>query len=143
METAVNGMKIGELARRGGVGIDTVRFYEKHGLLPRPTRTASGYRQYGDGDVARLQFVRRAKDLGFRLDEIAGLLALSDNPEQDMQQVRASAQSKLLDVERRIGELQQVRDGLQALIVACPGSGARSDCPILQALGSGEMTDAH
>lgn len=135
-------MKIGELAQRGGVGIDTVRFYEKHGLLPRPARTASGYRHYHSSDVTRLQFVRRAKDLGFRLDEIAELLALSEHPEHDMQQVRASAQSKLQDVERRIAELQQVRKGLQSLVSACPGTGARSGCPILQALGM-ETADAH
>ena len=77
MNTVTRPLTIGRLARRAGVGIDTVRFYERARLLPRPVRTASGYRTYGDADVERLRFIRRAKALGFTLDDIAELLTLS------------------------------------------------------------------
>lgn len=127
-------MKIGELAQRAGVGVDTVRYYERQGLLPEPLRQASGYRSYAAGDVARLQFVRRAKALGFTLEEIRDLLALSSRPEDDMGGLKAAAGEKLADVEAKIAELTRIRDGLHTLIKACPGHGALERCPILNAL---------
>jgi DNA-binding transcriptional MerR regulator len=127
-------MKIGELAQSAGVGIDTVRYYERQGLLPLPTRQASGYRRYDTGDVARLRFVRRAKGLGFTLSEIRELLALSGRREDDMGTLKAAATAKLADVETRLAELARIRDGLEALIASCPGHGALEQCPILNAL---------
>lgn len=127
-------MKIGELANRTGVGIDTVRYYERQGLLPPPPRQPSGYRRYEPNDVARLRFVRRAKALGFTLGEIRELLALSDHREDDMADLKAAAAVKLADIDHKLAELTQVRAGLQALIVACPGHGALKHCPILNAL---------
>ncbi|MDQ3205943.1 MAG: heavy metal-responsive transcriptional regulator [Pseudomonadota bacterium] len=127
-------MQIGELARRAGVNIDTVRYYERQNLLPAPTRMASGYRRYVDGDVARLQFVRRAKALGFTLVEIGDLLALSERRGDDMAGLKATATEKLADVERRLVELTRIRDGLRTLVGSCPGHGALDDCPILAAL---------
>ncbi|SDR10441.1 Cu(I)-responsive transcriptional regulator [Pseudoxanthomonas sp. CF385] len=128
-------MNIGQLSRRTGVPIDTVRYYEKQRLLPPPTRTASGYRHYEADDVLRLTFIRRAKTLGFTLEEIRDLLALSRADDGDMAAIRAAAASKLADVEQRIAELTRVRDGLQTLVSACPGHGALDQCPILSALG--------
>lgn len=127
-------MKIGELAHRADVGIDTVRYYERQGLLPLPQRLASGYRRYDQSDVARLRFVRRAKALGFTLVEIRELLALSSRREDDMGGLKAAAGEKLLDVEARLAELTRIRDGLQTLVASCPGHGALAQCPILNAL---------
>lgn len=127
-------MKIGELARRAGVGIDTVRYYERQRLLPAPERLASGYRRYDATDVARLQFVRRAKALGFTLVEIRDLLALSGRREDDMGGLKAAASAKLADVQARVIELTRIRDGLKTLVASCPGQGALECCPILNAL---------
>ncbi len=127
-------MKIGELAQRSGVGIDTVRFYERQGLLPKAQRLESGYRVYAAGDVKRLRFVRRAKALGFTLPEIRDLLALSDHRDDDMAAIKTVAIAKMADVEAKLAELQRMRSGLQALVSACPGHGALADCPILDAL---------
>lgn len=127
-------MKIGELARRAAVGIDTVRYYERQGLLPAPQRLASGYRRYDETDVARLRFVRRAKALGFTLVEIRELLALSGRGEADMGGLKAAATEKLADVEAKLAELTRIRDGLRTLVAACPGHGALEQCPILNAL---------
>jgi MerR family copper efflux transcriptional regulator len=127
-------MKIGELARRTGVAIDTVRYYERQGLLPEPERRPSGYRSYGPDDVTRLHFIRRAKSLGFTLQEIAELLALSSRREDDMGSLKAAAQHRLADVEAKLAELARIRDGLQTLVDACPGHGALQTCPILHAL---------
>lgn len=127
-------MKIGQFAQRAGVGIDTVRYYERHGLLSPPGRLASGYRQYDEQDLAPLRFIRRAKALGFTLVEIQELLALSGQQDHGMEAVKAAASEKLADVEARMAELTRVRDGLRALVDACPGHGARAACPILNAL---------
>ena len=133
---ADSGMKIGELARRCDVNIDTIRYYERQRLLPAPDRLASGYRHYEATDIARLRFVRRAKGLGFALDEIKDLLALSDHRDQDMGELKSLAKEKLVDIEDRMMELSKIRDGLTTLIDACPGHGALATCPILNALAS-------
>ena len=127
-------MKIGEFAQRAGVAIDTVRYYERQGLLPQPLRRASGYRSYAEADVSRLRFVRRAKALGFTLGEIRDLLDLSGRRDNDMGGLKAAAAAKLADVEARIEELSRIRAGLHALVDACPGHGALQQCPILHAL---------
>lgn len=126
-------MGIGAIAKQAGVGIDTVRYYEKAGLLEPKQRLASGYRRYSDTEVTRLRFIRRAQALGFSLQEIRELLALSSR--RDVARVKRTAESKLQDIDTRITELQRVRDGLATLVAACPGHGRAADCPILQALG--------
>lgn len=136
--TTIIPMKIGELATRAEVGIDTVRYYERQGLLPQPLRQASGYRRYDQTDVARLSFVRRAKALGFTLVEIRELLALSSHPEDDMGTLKAAATAKLADVEAKLAELARIRDGLRTLVAACPGHGALEQCPILNALAENQ-----
>ena len=127
-------MKIGELAKRAGAGIDTVRFYERQGLLPRPQRQPSGYRSYEPGDVARLSFIRRAKALGFTLSEIRELLALSGRRQGDMAGLKVAATDKLVDIATRLSELTRIRDGLRTLVASCPGHGPLDGCPILAAL---------
>lgn len=127
-------MNIGQLANRAGVPIDTVRYYEKQGVLPPPSRSAAGYRRYGDDDLARLRFVRRAKALGFTLGEIRELLSLSGRRGEDMAAVNSAAQEKLADVEAKLAELRRIRDGLRQLVEICPGHGALERCPILAAL---------
>lgn len=130
-------LSIGVLARKAGVGVDTIRYYEREGLLPEPRRRASGYRDYDAGAVAQLRFIRRAKNLGFSLDDIRELLALSGDRGQGVAGVKARAEERLADVGHRIRELRRVQRGLKQLIDACPGHGDLSHCPILKAL-SGE-----
>ncbi len=132
---ATGSLSIGTVARGSGVAIDTIRFYEREGLLPAPRRRASGYRVYDRGVVVRLRFIRRAKALGFRLDEIRDLLALSEDREGGVEAVRQRAIERLADLDRRVRELNRIRRGLRELIDACPGHGAPEQCPILQALG--------
>lgn len=130
-EVAVN---IGQLARQAGVPIDTVRYYERQHLLPTAQRSAGGYRVFNDTDLTRLRFIRRAKALGFTLEEIGELLALSDQRGQDMAQVREAAVLKLQDIEQRVAELQRMHAALEQLVDACPGHGGLEQCPILGAL---------
>lgn len=130
-------MKIGEFARCAEVRIDTVRYYERQGLLPVPARQASGYRRYDQSDVARLLFVRRAKTLGFTLGEIRNLIALSKHPEDDMGGLKSAAIFKLADVETKLTRLRRIRDALRALVDSCPGHGPLHQCPILNALAKG------
>ena len=125
-------MRIGELAKRGKVRIDTVRYYEREGLLFPAGRQLSGYRQYGDAELKRLRFIRRAKDLGFNLKEIRGLLTLRSD--QDIARVKQAAQARLADIDRRIAELNFIRGGLHSLIEACPGHGRAEAGPFLNAL---------
>lgn len=128
-------MTIGRLAREAGVNIDTIRYYERNGLVPKPARRASGYREYETADVRRLRFILRAKELGFTLAEIAELLSLS--ADRDVRGVKRRAEQRLEQVEHKINELDRVRRGLKTLIDACPGHGELERCPIVAAL-SGE-----
>ncbi len=129
---------IGEVARRAAISIDTVRYYERRHLLPAPARRASGYRQYGDEDVQRLRFIRRAKALGFALEDIRSLLDLSIDHERGVHGLRARTEAKHADIDARIAQLQKMRRGLRQLVADCPGSGALAPCPILAALGGKE-----
>jgi MerR family copper efflux transcriptional regulator len=126
-------MQIGQLAQAAGVAIDTVRYYERQGLLPAPARRGS-YRNYQAEDVLRMRFIRRAKGLGFSLEEIAGLLQLSAHRNDDMAGLKQAAQARLSALEDRIAELERVRSALKQLVKACPGHGDLATCPILAAL---------
>jgi MerR family transcriptional regulator, copper efflux regulator len=127
-------LTIGEVARQAGVGVETVRFYERQGLLEEPERRASGYRQYDQEAVAVLRFIRRAKELGFTLKEIKGLLGLRLDAEATRAEVRAQAKAKVGDIEAKIADLQRMRDVLQSLIRKCHGDGTTTGCPILGAM---------
>jgi MerR family copper efflux transcriptional regulator len=134
MNAQIPPLTIGTVAKRVGVAIDTIRYYEREGLLPEPERRASGYRSYGEGTIAQLRFIRRAKNLGFTLEEIRELLALSADRQRGVKAVKQRAQQRLAAIELRIDELQRVRDGLAQLVESCPGHGSPEQCPILRAL---------
>jgi len=125
-------MTIGRLAKSAGVNVDTIRYYERNGLIPAPLRRASGYREYDAADVSRLRFILRAKGLGFTLAEIGELISLS--ADRDIEGVKARAQRRLAQVEQKIDVLERVRSGLKTLIDACPGHGDLERCPIIAAL---------
>ena len=127
-------MQIGQLATQAGVAIDTVRYYERQGLLPTPQRRASGYRHYDAQDISRLRFIRRAKAIGFSLQEIQDLLRLSGNQDADRAEVRALAQHRLLDIERKLRELDAMRATLATLVGQCSGHGSLEGCPIIDTL---------
>lgn len=127
-------LTIGKLAKATGVNIETIRFYERMGLMPPPRRRESGYREYSGDDIRRLKFIRRAKDLGFSLKEIQQLLALRVDPHTTCEDVRKRAEAKIASVEEKIRELQRVKQALETLAASCVGRGPVGDCPILEAL---------
>lgn len=129
----MNSIGIGALAKRAGVSIDTVRYYEKSGLLSPHARLASGYRRYSDLQLSRLRFIRRAQDLGFSLKDVRELLGLSK--QRDVARVKRAAERKLIEVAQKIAALERVRNGLAQLVSVCPGHGLTKECPILKALG--------
>jgi DNA-binding transcriptional MerR regulator len=130
---ATSSFTIGRLAGAAGVNIDTVRFYERLGLLRPAPRSGGGYRLYGQAEVQRLQFIRRAKTLGFPLEDIAELLRLTEDG-QDRGQVKAIAQRRVADLERRIAELERMRSTLAGHAGCCSGHGDLKGCPIIEAL---------
>lgn len=134
-------LTIGALARLAGVGAETLRHYERMGLLEPAERTASSYRLYGPAALQRLRFIRRAQALGFSLAQIGELLALHSRPAADMGAVRDIATQRLADIDARIADLQRMKSGLQQLVEACPGHGPGADCPILAALSGPEESD--
>jgi MerR family copper efflux transcriptional regulator len=128
----MSSLKIGALAKAAGVPIDTVRYYERTGLLPSPSRTESGYRAYQPEAVERLRFIRNSKRLGFTLHEIAQLLELRHAGARS--EVRQSAREKVEAIDRRIAELGELRHQLVQLIEECADEQHHPDCPILEAL---------
>ena len=132
------GLTIGQVARAAGIGVETVRFYERQGVLAPPPRTGSGYRQYAADTVGRLRFVRRAERLGFTLREVKELLALGADPDADRADVREKAQSKIDDVREKVRDLKLVLAQLVRLRDTCHGTGPAVDCPILTALNGAE-----
>jgi Hg(II)-responsive transcriptional regulator len=124
----------GALAKAAGLGIETVRYYERRGLLPAPARKPSGYRAYPESAVRRLRFIKRSQELGFTLNEVKELLALWENPETDRSKVRVKALAKVSDIESRINDLTKVRAQLLELSVNCKGKGTTKECPIMLAL---------
>ena len=130
-------MRIGKVSREAGVNVQTLRYYERRGLLPKTERLASGYREYDPATVARVRFIKNAQELGFTLNEIGELLALRTNRSQSQREVRALATRKIEEMERRIRQLTQMRDELAALVEHCGAT--RNDCVILDAFdGSNE-----
>ena len=127
-------MKIGELAKAAGSNCETIRYYEKIGLLPRPGRTDSNYRDYGPRDAERLAFIRHARGLGFELANIRSLIALAEEADRDCAAVDTIASRHLADVELKIARLEKLREELGQMVRACRG-GRIDSCRIIEALG--------
>ncbi|MBI3436341.1 MAG: MerR family transcriptional regulator [Proteobacteria bacterium] len=126
---------IGKAAREAGVNVETIRFYERQGMIEQPPRpNGKGARVYADATVARIRFIREAQQLGFALREIRELLALRANPTADCSEVRERATAKLLDVQQKIERLRRIGAALETLIVACPARGSLKACSIIDAL---------
>jgi MerR family mercuric resistance operon transcriptional regulator len=127
-------MKISDVAKTSGVGVETVRFYERKGLVPRPRRPVSGYRNYDSETARRIRFIRQAQELGFSLAEVRQLLALRTDPEVSCGEVRATAEKKIAEIDRKISSLRMMRSALDEMTRICPGTGPLDDCPILAAI---------
>ena len=125
---------IGQLAEKAHVNVETVRYYERRGLIPAPPRRESGYRQYSREDVSRILFIKRAQELGFTLKEISDLLELRVDPDTTCEDVRRQAEAKIGDIEERIQSLQKMKQALSKLVASCEGRGPTAECPILEAL---------
>lgn len=125
-------LTVGKLGHLAGVTADTVRFYERAGLLNNAQRSTSGYRLYGAADVDRVRFIRRARDLGFSLEEVAQLLALSDG--QGAPRIREVAEKRLVEIDRRLAEITRVREALAALVEGVQGDGSPKGSLIIRAL---------
>lgn len=126
--------KIGDLSRRTGVKVETIRWYEKVGLIATPARTEGNYRAYDSSALSRLSFIKRARDLGFSLDQIRALMTLAGDESRDCALVDALAREHLADIDRKLADLASLRGHLAALIESCSG-GVVADCRILDALG--------
>jgi len=129
----MTGMAIGALARAAGTKAETIRYYERIGLLPRPPRTAANYRSYGTADLARLSFIRRARALGFSIDQVSALLDLADRRDRSCEAVDALAKEHLETIEAKIADLMALRRELADLIGQCR-KGTIAECRILDAL---------
>jgi MerR family mercuric resistance operon transcriptional regulator len=125
----------GELARRTGCNLETVRYYETTGLIVPPPRSAKGYRLYGENDVRRLRFVLRARELGFAIEDIRGLLALVDGGTQTCAEVKARTEHHLVEVRAKIADLRRIEAVLATTAARCSGREV-PDCPILEALAA-------
>jgi MerR family copper efflux transcriptional regulator len=135
-------MRIGELAKRCGVSVQTLRFYERKGLLPEPPRRLSGYRDYPPEAEKLVRFIRTAKTFGFSLHEIRELLGLQRRSWATCADICAFVARKLEQIEARIRELQESRRMLSQLLEHCPGRGPLADCTILRTLAPGDSTSA-
>ncbi|MBI2753750.1 MAG: MerR family DNA-binding protein [Betaproteobacteria bacterium] len=134
-------LTIGTAARQAGVGVETIRFYERRGLIARPPKPpGAGFRRYAADTVHRIRFIRQAQQLGFSLRQIEELLSLEANPAADCSDVRRRALAKIEEVNTRINQLSEIRGALINLLAACPGSGALGACSILEALRVSEST---
>jgi len=134
-------LSIGQVARRAGVGVETVRFYERQGLLEEPPRRTSGYRQYSEQVIKRLHFIKRAQKLGFSLKEITELLLLRVDGQTSCEEVKGRTEAKIAEVEQKLFELQRMRQALLQVATLCTGQGPASACPMLDALDQQETLD--
>ena len=127
-------LTIGQLAKKTGVNTETIRYYERRGLIPKPSRRESGYRQYTQDTVTRIQFIKRAKELGFSLREILELLSLRFDPDTTCGDIKKRAEIKIADIEEKIRILRRMKRALITLTMECKDSGPARECPILEVL---------
>ena len=127
-------MTIGEVAEAAGVGVETIRFYERKHLIAQPKRPRSGFRKYDEDAARRIRFIRQAQELGFTLAEIKQLLELRLDPRRSCADVRSEAQMKIADIDEKLRSLQVMRSALVEITRSCSGEGPTSECPILDAI---------
>src|SRR5216683_674504 len=127
-------LKIGEVAERGGVNLQTIRYYEREKLLPEPPRLPSGYRMFPEQTVHRVRFIKRAQELGFSLAEIRDLLSIQIDPKRECSDVKRMAKTKIADIDEKIWTLEALKRVLGGLAELCPGRGTSSECPILESI---------
>ena len=137
-------MQIGVVAKKIGLSVDAIRFYERNGLLPRPPRTEGGFRRYGETDVETLAFVRRVQGLGFKLSEIRGLLRLRGNRLQPCAPVQRRLREKLADVQRKLHDLHKLEHELRLALRSCNKELRKRDahCPILRKANNSKQENA-
>jgi len=129
-------LTIGKLAKRSQVNLETIRYYERQGLLPKPPRLQSGYRSFPVESVGRIRFIKQAQELGFSLKEIKELLALQINPHSTGADVLKRTKAKIAGIEAKLKTLSAMKKALVRLTVSCNGNGSVSECPILESLSS-------
>jgi MerR family transcriptional regulator, copper efflux regulator len=134
----MNGLTIGELAERAKVHVETLRYYERRGLIESPPRSLSNYRLYPKEAVHRVRFIKRAKELGFSLKDIKEVLLLRAAPEAECTEIRAYAEAKIKDIDEKIHSLMAMKSALSTLVAACSGQGPLTECPILESLDTKE-----
>lgn len=139
LQLAMKKLTTGGLARLGGVNLETVRYYERRGLLPKPPRTEAGYRQFSLEAAHRLRFIKRAQELGFSLDEIRELLTLRIEPQQNCVDVRTRTKAKIADIEQKMKTLAAMKSILRGLVEQCENC-ADDECPILASLDQESST---
>jgi len=132
----MDSLRSGQLAKAVNVNVETLRYYERRGLLPKPPRRESGYRLYPPESISRLRFIKGAQELGFTLEEIQDLLTLRVDEAASKADVRLRSHEKVAQIDEKIAALEQMRNALTHLIDKCHGGGPTSDCPILEAMES-------
>jgi Cu(I)-responsive transcriptional regulator len=136
-------LTIGKLSKKSGVSIDSIRFYERRGLLAEPMRTEANYRVYPLAAADQLRFIKKAQKLGFSLDEIQDLLALSHNPAASKADIKRKTAEKIDDIKIRIQDLKRMLKGLEQLDESCDGHGPIAECPILKSLAEDDGQEKH
>jgi Hg(II)-responsive transcriptional regulator len=131
-------LRTGEVAAQAGVNVQTLRYYERRGLLKEPERRASGYREYPADAVRLIRFIKRAQEIGFTLSEIEDLLRLRDDQDSACAEVRSAAEAKIEDIEQKIRHLRAMKRALGVLVASCATEGSPRHCPILEALDDGK-----
>jgi MerR family copper efflux transcriptional regulator len=134
-------LTIGQVAKKAGVNVETIRYYERRGYIPKPPRPRSGYRQYSDETINRIQFIKRAQKLGFTLKEISELLSLRIDPDTTCADVKRRAEAKIVGIEEKIHTLQSIKKALAKLLAMCSGKGPPGECPIIEVLEMKEDKD--
>ena len=133
-------LTIGQVAKEIGITVEAVRFYEKQGLIAKPQRSESGYRQYQPETLKRIRFIQRAKDVGFTLKEIDDLLTLRKKPNTSCIDIKLKALEKIENVDRKLNDLKNIRSSLTQMVMRCDANGELGDCPILEFLELEENT---
>jgi MerR family transcriptional regulator, copper efflux regulator len=135
----MDGLRIGEVARRAKVHVETLRYYERRGLIAKPPRSLSNYRWYPQDAVRRVRFIKRAQELGFSLKDIKELLAVRTSPEAECGEIGRHTEAKIKAIDEKIHSLMAMKSALSTLVAQCSGQGPLTECPILESLETTEV----